>query len=390
MSLSDKKKAKELGASVPGLPESGGDSAEDREYPPLPADWGERAATLAETFASPRTTDAEEHSRIESFVHVCLRYAHMERRIQGEILCEIPAHMGLLRGDRLGTLFEEAESLARAERRNLGLGDGPIEDLAEALDERGIKVIESVGSARRRSGAFLFEEDTGPALLAMAPVASPVGRFVLAHAYCHLAADIDPYVNRHCPPAGAAAGPLARGGRLLDDLDPAAPFDETAVPETRADLFARALLMPREHLRTTLSQFCEDGHGGFRLERLRDVAFYYGVTTPMLLGRLVDLDLLDIQRARLMAAGLPAADLDAVAPQEREPAPAAGPDPLQTLPRRFVNLALALFLKREISREQLETLLAVEGATVDRLLRWIGPVPRPAAAGGGALDLPGA
>ena len=152
----------------------------------LPDDWTARAEELRDDFLCEREPDAFEEARLNEFLQLCLRFSYLEKRVQGEILCEIPAHLAILRGDDYGDLVEEAEALAEQERKNLGLEQGPIEDLQEIFDELGVKIIEMDPGSGGHSGAFVFTDKTGPALLSIAPPKTPVGRFILAHEYCHL------------------------------------------------------------------------------------------------------------------------------------------------------------------------------------------------------------
>jgi Zn-dependent peptidase ImmA (M78 family) len=372
---SDHEHAPEFSHGLRGAEECRGEEpAEDFEL--LQDHWDERATHLLETFVSPRILHEKEQRTLQRFAHLCLRYAHLEHRIEGEIPCEIPAHISVFRDDRLEGLRAEAEALADAERDRLGVREGPIEDLPELLDDRGIKIIEWRHSGSERSGAFLFDVDTGPALLALAPTGSPTGRFILAHEYCHLLADVDPYRNRFCPHGCTGnRGALDWGGRLLEDVESEDAFDELALPETRADLFARAFLLPREHFPRTLGVFGQQRDRSFDLPKLSEVAFYYGVDTPVVLSRLIDLDLLPVSEAVAMATDLdeietmpPARDSKDIPPPR---GPEHSPNALEGLPTRFVNLSLALFLKRIASHAQLGTLLDVDMATVERLLRWL-------------------
>lgn len=347
-----------------------------------PKDWAERTEALVESWVCTRQPHAAEDQQLRSFVSLCLRYGHLEKRVQGEILCDIPVPLSILRGERFSDLLLECEALADAERENLGLEPGPIEDLAESLDERGIKAIELPLSPPTYSGAFLFESDTGPALLSMAPINSPSSRFIIAHEYCHLLVDVDPYANRFCAHeapgetnGGRLQGPTW-GGRLLEtsDLD---PDDETALPELRADLFARCLLVPRDHFVATLREFGQGSRGRYDLERLSHIAFYYSVPEAVIVHRLMDLELLPLDRARAFIA-----DLQAAWPAGRAEVPLGIPgtttvgwdlaDPLPVgLPVRFVNLALALFIQDRLTRDQIGKVLGADERTVGQLLEWV-------------------
>lgn len=340
---------------------------------PLPDDWDEKAASLAQAFLAPLELSPEEQTLLTDFSHLCLRFAHMEERVQGSLLCELPAHLAVIRGEHPDSLAAEAEHLARVERENLEIREGPIEDLADLLDTRGIKVIECTRAPMRRAGAFLFDPRTGPALLCQCPVDAPAGRAVLAHEYCHLLADVDPYENRFCPPAGATpAGAAPRPGDSAADL----AFDDLDIAELRAELFARAFLLPAEHYRGTLQSFGVSCGPDLSLSRLADVAFYYGVETSLALRRLVDLGLLPASDRDTLLGRLPANGPDV---WTAEPGPAGAPLPgLFPAPaNRFVNLSLALFIRRRISLEQMAYLLGIEPAAAQRFVAWSEAPPEP-------------
>ena len=343
------------------------------EPAPLPDDWDEKAASLAQSFIGPLEISRAEQALLSDFSHLCLRFAHMEERVQGSLLCELPAHLTVIRGEHPDSMAAEAEHLARVERENLEIPEGPIEDLADLLDTRGIKVIECTRAPMRRAGAFLFDPHTGPALLCQCPVDTPAGRAVLAHEYCHLLADVDPYENRICPPAGAAAagGPPTAGDSAAD-LD----FDDLDVAELRAELFARAFLLPADHYGRTLEMFGVQPGANLSLPRLADVAYYYGVETSLALRRLADLGRIPASDRDAMLATLPGNGADTWVP---EPGPGGTPHPgLFPAPAtRFVNLSLALFVRRRISLEQMAYLLGIEPAAAQRFVAWSEAPPEP-------------
>jgi Zn-dependent peptidase ImmA (M78 family) len=294
----------------------------------------------------------------------------------------------MLADDRERNLCEESESLATAERHRLELPDGPIEDLAQLLDDRGIKVIEWDRPAGMHAGAFLFDSDTGPALLSLAPAGSAASRFILAHEYCHLLADVDPYENRFCLHGSGDGCAEARfGGRLPGERMPGDEHECFGRPESRADHFARAFLLPKDHFSRTLGDFGEGGRRGFHLQRLNELAFYYGVDTPVVLNRLADLGFLPASEAAAMAtcrelARAPLATPPVATPPIAErpitsrpdavhPAAPKSAQALETLPVRFVHLCLTLFVSRIAARDHLSRLLDVDARAVNRLIGWL-------------------
>jgi hypothetical protein len=194
-------------------------------------------------------------------------------------------------------------------------------------------------------------------------------------------ADVDPYESRFCPHCRASGeDPLAAGGRLLARIDLSEGDDETSLPETRADLFARSFLVPRDHFTRSLLEFGQGGRKGFDPQRLADVALYYGVTPAVLLARLVDIEVLPIGQAQALGRELVTSSTDPprtaplARPDDEQVSARAqdrGPSTLAGLPERFVNLALALFLKRQISFAQLGYVLGLEQAVLLQFLAWV-------------------
>ncbi|MBP6876041.1 MAG: ImmA/IrrE family metallo-endopeptidase [Candidatus Eisenbacteria bacterium] len=338
------------------------------KFEPLPRDWEERSAELADTFLSLDDLQAEQRDVIRQFVHLCLRFAHMERRIQGEVIYDLSTHASVVRREHAGDLVHDAEELACAERENFEMPAGPIEDLADLLDDRGIKAIQwPVPQGLTRAGAFLFDAATGPALLSLAPPDSPAGRFILAHEYGHLLADVDPYENRFCLSSDDSASQAMGGGRLFEQGElPPARVGGFAVSEMRADLFARAFLMPAEHFLHSAKLF--DVHPkALKLSRLADLAYYYGVESAAALHRLADLGLLPVTEARAIRAESDALDAKEASQRGVEEVCL---DCAVHHPVRFVNLGMAMYLKRLVSLDQMATLLGIDRAAAKRFLTF--------------------
>jgi Zn-dependent peptidase ImmA (M78 family) len=337
------------------------------ECEPLPDDWDETASELADSFIAERSITSAERAILAHFCHLCLRFAHMEVRIQGELLCEIPAHLSVLTEDPARDLAEAVSRLAVTERKNLELDDGPIEDLTGLLDDRGIKIIEWDGVAHP-AAAFLFHPRTGPALLSLALPGSVAGRFHIAHAYGHLIFDVDPYENRFCPRCASPGNGQHDhpGGRLADEAGVARALDDIELAELRADLFARAFLLPAAHFVKTLRAFDIRPTRALDLARVGDVAFYYGVEPAVVLTRFADLALLPLDHVRALIAQPPARHDGATStsvPMPDAPAPDGPGSPPASppgVPARCANLGLALYLRREISLDQMATLLGTD------------------------------
>lgn len=187
----------------------------------LLADTAREIRTILPTFEGADLGRDDIRSCLMTFVGRALRFARLERVFQGDILFDLPVHPGILHDDFGEDPEKEGELLAEEERQILEEGPGLLEELSEALDSRGIKVI-PVESPLYATG-LLFRENSGPAILITRPPNSRDGRMAIAHTYGHLVADVSPYKNRICI-LGSEAQPTAE--------------------EARADSFARTLLGP--------------------------------------------------------------------------------------------------------------------------------------------------
>ncbi len=288
-----------------------------------------------------------EREEVLEFVRLVRQYAFLERLVQGEILFDLPVHLGAF--DR-GTAPHEgqAEAAAEEERELLELGPSPAERLHEVLEERGIKVLRRTRGTElpgRLTGGFHYAGDSGPGLLIGAAQGSPEASFVLAHEYGHLLMDVDPYERRFC-----------RWNRR----DLSNPND--AIEERRADRFARALLLPVASIREFGSELgLHEALDVPNEEMLQRAAQMFDVAPAVLWRRLEDLDL--------------PAPLEAPEPAETEPARKPDERRPTDLPERFVNLALAAFSLRMLERPDLGRFLRIAPERLDRFLAWC-PVPR--------------
>jgi hypothetical protein len=199
------------------------------------------------------------------FVDRALRFARLERIFQGDILFDLPVHPAVLEDDFGENPEKEGELLAEEERQILEETPGLLEELSEALDSRGIKVV-PVDCPTNAAG-LLFRENSGPAILVTRLPESSEGRSAIAHAYGHLVADVSPYRNRFC--------------LLGDEFRP-------TVEETRAESFAQHLLDPLDLIPDEASEEPPDLHMPARYFNLVLAAYTKGFVEDEGLGNLLE------------------------------------------------------------------------------------------------------
>jgi Zn-dependent peptidase ImmA (M78 family) len=312
--------------------------AKVKGHPEYPFSEVNLEASLLEIgdFISDPPMGATERGEILEFVRLTRQYAFLEKLIQGEILFDLPVHMEVLSEEPMPPLAQ-AEAMAREEYEILELGIEPGVVLAEALDNRGIKVFfRSRGPEPRDvlNGAFHYMGETGPSLLASAALNTGDAAFVLAHEYGHLVMDVNPYRSRFC-----------RWRR--SDL---ANVNPTSVEEDRADRFARALLVPDRVLAGIGPEF-----------DIAKVASILGVSPAVVWGRLGDLGLQRLEIPPLADPGEGEREIDEKRPTD--------------LPERFVNLALAAYASRVLETADLSRFLRVPPERLSQFLSW-SQIPR--------------
>ena len=219
----------------------------------------------------------------------------------------------------------------------------PAEELAEALDDRGIKMLRrdrGPESPETLTGAFHYPGAHGPAILVGAAEKSPDAVFILAHEYAHLVMDVNPYASRFC-----------RWRRA--DLQNSSDTPE----ERRADRFARALLLPEGIVRECCGQLGTDVHSADAVVRGAEV---FDVSPALLWRRLEDLRVNRPSEAP-PSRGRKRHKVDELRPTD--------------LPERFVNLALAAWAGRVFEMHDLSRFLRVPPERVETFPHL---VPRPA------------
>ncbi|GAB3979524.1 XRE family transcriptional regulator [Actinoallomurus acanthiterrae] len=219
-------------------------------------------------------------------------------------------------------LEDAAEDLAVEERRRLGLGDGPIWQLREILeDEVGIRIF-MPEMPSRVAGVIVFAEPLGACVAVNRNHPVQRRRWTLSHEYAHF---------------------LTRRERsevtLMGERRPA--------EERFADFFAANFLMPRSGLRRRFLELHRLRPKGPTLADLFQLARVFRVSLQALMLRLEDLKLVPSGAYDRLQPNL--------RPAEAERLLGMAPDvePAELLPLRYRYLAAELFAEGEITEGQL-------------------------------------
>jgi Zn-dependent peptidase ImmA (M78 family)/transcriptional regulator with XRE-family HTH domain len=260
----------------------------------------------------------------------------------------------------------QGERVAEEERRRLGLGYGPIADMADLISTQGVWASGVRGLPTEMSGIFLRHSSIGMVILVNHDHPKCRKRFSYAHEYAHALLD-----------RKTTSAIVSRRENSQEFI------------ERRANAFAAAFLMPADGVRWFLEEVLEKG-GPSRRYRVtyssaggepaeaeerpapgsqqityQDVvtfAHHFGVSYPAAVYRLSDLNFLNAEEktslleksdlgSRLLRATDDFDDCD-----EEEPSRHPERKPDQELVSQIVRLAIEAYRREEVSRGWLRDL----------------------------------
>ena len=272
---------------------------------------------------------------------------------------EIPAPTRPFEATRQG------ERIAEEERRRLGLGHGPIADMADLITTQGIWASGVRGLPQEMSGIFLRHSSIGMVILVHYGHARCRKRFSYAHEYAHALLD-----------RKTTSAIVSRRENSLDFI------------ERRANAFAAAFLMPADGVRWFLEDVLDKGGpsrryrvtyssaGGEPAEAeerpapgsqqityqdVATLAHYFGVSYPAAVYRLNDLNFLNadekasmLEKVELAGRLLRAMDDFDGCEDEEDSQPGRKPD--RELVSQIVRLAIEAYRREEVSQGWLRDL----------------------------------
>ena len=231
-----------------------------------------------------------------------------------------------------GTPEQVAEDVATAERNRLGMGDGPIGHLRERLaSDVGIRIF-FFEMPSRIAGLFAYNEILGACIGINTKHPRDRRNWSLAHEYGHF------LMTRYQPEITV----LTVAGR-------------SHKKERLADSFARYFLMPASGLNRRFTELHRSSKGGITLAHVCTLADLYQVSVQALILRLEELRRLPTGTwERLKDEGFKVQQAQAMLGID------ANPLLTETLPQRYVDLAIAAFLAEQISEGQLAKYLRTD------------------------------
>ncbi len=238
---------------------------------------------------------------------------------------------------------EAAEDIASAERNRLGLGDGPLLNLREALEnDVGIRIF-YISLPSRVAGMFAYTEELGGCMAVNRLHPEERRRWSLAHEYGHFLTN-----------------------RFRSEISVLAAYDRVPAPERFADAFAGSFLMPAAGLRRRFNEMSRQAGGKVTAAEVCRLAHYYFVSVEAMTLRLETLRLLPRGTwERLRDRGFKvheAQELLGLAPHPHDD---------QTFPVRYLLLAVRAYQHGQLTEGELAHLLRVDRVEARRTVQQL-------------------
>lgn len=323
----------------------------------LAEEFGEKDALTALFRAEPEIASREDIAKaLRDCVALAREQSNLEELLEIDRVWTV-AQYAFMVPTRKGDAIRQGERIAEEERRRLGLGTAPIENLPELLENEGIRT-QQIRLPDDVSGFTMNDRKVGPFVVINEDHVGTRKRYSLAHEYAHVLMDrqLLGVVSRHSQ---------------RDDLI-----------EMRANSFAANFLMPEKGLRQFLAGLGKervirtqteifDGESSSPVEmrpgpnrniQLYDViqlAHHFGVSRTAVLYRLLNLSIISQnEHVKLLeedrSHGRALANLMRV---QHEPSDMEEMDSRH----RFLGLALEALRREEISKGKFKKLAAMVG-----------------------------
>ena len=279
--------------------------------------------------SNPDSQQAQDELRhaVETFQRLCEDYLYLENLNETPLSHSYPPQY-----PTGGTSPEvAAEDVASSERHRLALGDGPLLNLREALEnDVGLRVF-SIELPSPVAGMFGYTEELGGCIAVNSRHPQDRQRWSLAHEYGHFLTD-----------------------RFRSEVSLLAWHGRSRTGERFADAFARCLLMPAAGLRRRFNELSRAASGKITAAEICQLAYHYFVSVEAMMRRLEELRLLPGGTwERLRDRGFK------VREAQRQLGLSPHPRDERTLPLRYQYLAAQAYEEGKLTEGELARLLRV-------------------------------
>jgi len=294
------------------------------------------AVQLRAAFAPDVSTEAEIEPYVFEFQRLCEDYLELER-VCGAPLARAYPPVYSIEGT---TPQAAAEDVATAERNRLGLGDGPLPNLRQVLDQDvGLRIF-YIDLPSRVSAMFAYTDELGGCIAVNRKHPEERRRNSMGHEHGHF------LTKRYQPEVRV----LRRYQRLPGQ-------------ERFADTFARAFLMPASGLKRRFHELRRTRENGLKLADLCTLAHFYFVSVQGLILRLEELRLIATGTwERIEAQGFRVSEAQRILELPEHPADK------EKLPARYRYLAVTAYLRDDLSEGQLARFLRVNRLEARRIV----------------------
>lgn len=236
---------------------------------------------------------------------------------------------------------DAAEDVASAERNRLGIGDGPILNLREVLENDVAMRVFSMKLPSRVAGIFSYTQEVGGCIAVNAQHPEERRRWSMAHEYGHFLTS-----------------------RFHSEISMLGGYRRVPAHERFADAFAGCFLMPAAGLKRRFNEISRAASGEVTVADVCRIAHYYYVSIEAVTLRLEELRLLPGGTwDRLRDRGFRVREAQEQLGLSRRP------DGDHLLPLRYQLLAIRSYEEGQLTEGELARLLRVDRVSARRTVQ---------------------
>ena len=236
---------------------------------------------------------------------------------------------------------DASEDVASAERNRLGIGDGPILNLREVLENDVAMRVFSMKLPSRVAGIFSYTQDVGGCIAVNAQHPEERRRWSMAHEYGHFLTS-----------------------RFHSEISMLGGYRRVPAHERFADAFAGCFLMPAAGLKRRFNEISRAAAGEVTVADVCRIAHYYFVSIEAVTLRLEELRLLPGGTwDRLRDRGFRVREAQEQLGLSRRP------DGDHLLPLRYQLLAIRSYEEGQLTEGELARLLRVDRVSARRTVQ---------------------